>query len=950
MQRFVPGQRWISAAEPELGLGTVLRVDGRNVQVLYSKSGVMGQFAAACDPLARAAFHPGDRVTANGDALQVDRVEDHGGVLHYVCGTRSVPEGALDDVQNVSRAHDRLIAARTDRNDRFELRVSALERRAQARRDAGYGALSARIDLIPHQLRVAEIAAGRRPPRVLLADEVGLGKTIEACLVMARLIATGRVGRALVLVPEALVYQWFVELLRRFNLAFAIFDEERVEAIELEGDGRNPFQDEQLVLTDTAFLVAHPERARQVVQAGWDLMVVDEAHHLAWSPEAESPEYVLVEALARRTPGVILLTATPEQLGRTGHFARLRLLDPARFHDLLAYQHEAAHYVDLSRLSARISDGQALEPGQTALLQRLLADEADSGAIALLGREDPAARETLLRRLIDRHGTGRVMFRNRRAVVGGFPARVPHLDVLPLDLATAPYRERWIEEFLGDVATPPAAPPLSYGDDPRTDWLNALLRDHPGEKFLLLCRSQPKLHAIEEALRLRSGVPVARFHEGLGIVQRDRNAAHFADPAGARLLLCTEIGSEGRNFQFAHHLVMWDLPPDPDLLEQRIGRLDRIGQTGDVHLHACVIEGSAQAALLRWFDEGLDAFRQGPEDGRELLKRFGERVVAGAIACAREEPEADASLDALVNETRAAHEELAAQIATGRDRLLELATRFEPGVGALADALRAADADTGGDDFVLRLFEHFGVSIDELGPRTVLLDPEMLSTEAFPGFENGARQATFERRTALAREELMFLRADHPMVVTALDLLLSSETGNATIVVDETLPPRNALLEAVFVIECLAPAALAVDRWLPPLPVRVVVDSRLAEREGFVPDARSVARSTERVVDWARYRKLLVALVPAMLGAAEKLAQARAKRLARGALADAHAPLSAGIARLVALARVNPGVRPEEIDAARSEHSQLAAALPTARARLDALRMVVSPDFLSIRA
>jgi ATP-dependent helicase HepA len=950
MQRFVPGQRWISAAEPELGLGTVLRIDGRNVQVLYSKSGVMRHYAAASAPLARVAFHAGDRVSVNGGTLQVDGVEERQGVFHYLCAGSSVPEGALDDVQNVSRANDRLISARVDRNDQFELRVAALERRAQARRDAGYGALSARIDLIPHQLRVAEIAAARRPPRVLLADEVGLGKTIEACLVMARLIATGRVSRALVLVPEALVYQWFVELLRRFNLSFAIFDEERVEAIELEGDGRNPFQDEQLVLTDLHFLIAHPERAKQVVHAGWDLLVVDEAHHLAWSPESGSPEYVLVEALARRTPGVVLLTATPEQLGRTGHFARLRLLDPARFHDMAAYQGEAAHYVELSGLAARLTDGQALDPRQLDLLQRLLAAEADSNAIALLGRSDAAARDTLLRRLIDRHGTGRVMFRNRRAVVGGFPERVPHLHVLPLDLATAPYRERWIEEFLGDVASPAVAPPLSYADDPRIDWLIGLMRDLPAEKFLLLCRCQPKLHAIEEALRLRSGVPVARFHEGLGIVQRDRNAAHFADPAGARLLLCTEIGSEGRNFQFAHHLVMWDLPPDPDLLEQRIGRLDRIGQTGDVHLHLCVIEGSAQAALVRWFDAGLDAFRQGPEDGRELLKRFGERVVAAAMACAREEPDADPALDSLVNETRAAHEELAAQIAGGRDRLLEMATRFEPGVGALADALRAADADAGADEFVLRLFEHFGISIDELGPRTVLLDPEMLSTEAFPGFENGARQATFERRIALAREDLLFLRADHPMVVTALDLLLSAETGNAAIFVDETLPARTALLEGVFVLECLAPAALAVDRFLPPLPVRVVVDSRLAARESFTPDPRSIARSSGRTVDWSRHRKLLVALVPAMLGAAEKLAHAHAARLARVALDSARQQLSSEIERLVALARVNPGVREEEIAAARRELAQLAAALPTARARLDALRMIVSPDFLSMRA
>lgn len=949
MASFTPGQRWISTAEPELGLGTVLRVDGRNVQVLYASTGVLRHYASHAAPLMRVVFRPGDRISANGTSIVVESIEERGGVLHYLAAGQQVSEGALDDVQNVSKADDRLISGRVDRNDQFEFRLQALERRAQARRDPGYGVLSARIDLIPHQLQVAAVASARRPPRVLLADEVGLGKTIEACLILARQIAMGRVARALVLVPEALVYQWFVELLRRFNLSFAIFDEERVEAIEAEGDGRNPFQDEQLVLTDTAFLAASPERARQVVQAGWDLLVVDEAHHLSWSPEQESPEYVLVEALARRTAGVILLTATPEQLGRTGHFARLRLLDPARFHDLAAYQAEVEHYVTLSGMAERLLADAALEPAQLELLERLLAHEADSGAIALLGRDDPDARQELLRRLIDRHGTGRVMFRNRRVVVGGFPRRVPLLDVLPPAPVDAVVQSRLLEEFLGDIASPPFVPPLHYASDPRLDWLLALLDDAPKEKFLLLCRGQPKLHALEEALRLRSGVALARFHEGLGIVQRDRNAAWFADPEGARLLLCTEIGSEGRNFQFAHHVVLWDLPPDPDLLEQRIGRLDRIGQSGDVHIHVAVVAGSAQHALLRWYDEGLDAFRRSPEDGRELLKRFGERLVAAATGLARGDPDARTGLDELIEETRIAHEELASTIARGRDRLLELSTRFTAGADQLQRALSASDADDAGDEFVMKLFEQFGVDVDEQAPRTVVLDPEMLTTEAFPGLESGPRHATFDRRTALAREDLLFLRLDHPMVTGALDLLLSAEAGNAAFLIDDTLGPRSALLEAVFVLECVAPPALAVERYLPPLPLRVVVDSRLAQRNAFEPDARALLRARDRSLDLGKVRKLLATLVPPMRAAAERFAQELAGERINAALEAANDALADEIGRLRALARVNPAVRPDEIAAAEREREQLVQLLPTARPRLDSLRFIASPDFLTLR-
>src|SRR5207253_3100152 len=131
----------------------------------------------------------------------------------------------------------------------------------------------------------------------------------------------------------------------------------------------------------------------------------------------------------------------------------------------------------------------------------------------------------------------------------------------------------------------------------------------------------------DTALRRRiKDVKVAVFHEGLSLIQRDRNAAWFADPHGAHILICSEIGSEGRNFQFAHHLVLFDLPLDPELLEQRIGRLDRIGQTSEIHVHVPYIAGGPTEVLARWYHEGLNAFVNNLEGGSELLERFGARI------------------------------------------------------------------------------------------------------------------------------------------------------------------------------------------------------------------------------------------------------------------------------------------------------------------------------------
>ena len=945
---FVPGQRWISSAEPELGLGTVLRVEGRGVQVLFAKAGVLRPYAVDSAPLLRAEFRAGQRVAGKGIAFLVERVEIREELLIYRGEGRELHEGQLDDEQSVSQADDRLIGGRTDPVAQFELRLEGLRRRAEARRSPAWGLGAARIGLVPHQLRVAGIASARRPPRVLLADEVGLGKTIEAGMIIARQLATGRASRVLLLLPDTLVYQWFVELLRRFNLSFAIYDEERCEALEQSGDDSNPFEDEQLVIADFGFLENSPKHAQQLLDAPWDLLVVDEAHHLAWSPEVASPRYTMVEQLAAAIPGVILLTATPEQLGRSGHFARLRLLDPQRYQDLDGYLAEADSFQALSRIADRLLDGAALGDDQRAALAK-----AFHGDVALTAQltdsTKPDNARALLAALIDRHGTGRVMFRNNRAGVGGFPKRLPEWHLLDADALDENARQSLLAEFHADIQQHAGLIEVDYSADPRIDTLTALLDQHPQDKFLLICRSQAKVLALEEALRTRTGAGIARFHEGLGIVQRDRNAAYFAQPDGARLLLCSEIGSEGRNFQFAHRLILWDLPLDPDLLEQRIGRLDRIGQKHDIAIHILVVADSAQHVLARWYDEGIDAFRMSPADGRELLRRYGEPLARLAEEHARGDDNRDQELDVLLAETRASHEQMAELIRAGRDHLLELAASRDLHADELQQAFAREDRAPHRDAFVQRLLEAFGIHAEELGGQVLLLDPQYLSTDALPGFADGPQAVTFARDVALAREDLPLLRLDHPLVAGALDLALSSEQGNAAFMVDDELSPRTALLQTVFVLECVADRRLDAERFLPTLPIVVTIDTRLTERVDFSPSEIALRKASDRNIEVMRYRKFLGKLVPPMLERAETLATARGQSSIDEALALAIATLDAELSRLLALRAVNPSVSEAEITAVADERSALLAALPQSRLRLDAVRFVVSPDFLALR-
>jgi ATP-dependent helicase HepA len=535
-QEFHAGQRWISESEPELGLGSILRVTPRTVVVEFKASAQRREYARANAPLRRVRFRAGDTVqNRKGKALKIQSISERAGLIRYHGGKQELFEEDLSDTISFNKPEERLYAGQFEPPAVFNLRVAALRHQHYRRRSHVRGFVGGRIDLLPHQLYIASEVSGRLAPRVLLADEVGLGKTIEACLILHRLILTGRVQRVLILVPESLVHQWFVELLRRFNLWFNIYDEDRCSAA---GD-RNPFLETQLILCGLSVFISNADRLQQALDAGWDMVVVDEAHHLHWSPEAASPEYSVVEALGKTSNGLLLLTATPEQLGMAGHFARLRLLDPDRFFDLDAFLKEDEHFRDVARKAEKLEEGPKFDA------------------------------------LLDQHGTGRVRFRNTRATVSGFPHRVVRMH--PLAAARS--------------------------GDPRIVWLIELLRHLDPQKVLLICRTPQTVAEIESALRKRVRVEMAVFHEGLTLVQRDRNAAWFSEEGGARILLCSEIGSEGRNFQFAHHLVLFDLPVDPEVLEQRIGRLDRIGQKSEIHIHVPFViqqlSGSAGALVSR---------------------------------------------------------------------------------------------------------------------------------------------------------------------------------------------------------------------------------------------------------------------------------------------------------------------------------------------------------------
>ena len=422
------------------------------------------------------------------------------------------------------------------------------------------------------------------------------------------------------------------------------------------------------------------------------------------------------------------------------------------------------------------------------------------------------------------------------------------------------------------------------------------LTSHRSQKVLVICAKAATALQLEQVLREREGIRAAVFHEGMSIIERDRAAAWFAEEdTGAQVLLCSEIGSEGRNFQFASHMVMFDLPFNPDLLEQRIGRLDRIGQAHDIQIHVPYLEKTAQSVLVRWYHEGLDAFEHTCPTGRTIYDSVYNDLINYLAS-----PDETEGFDDLIKNCREQHEALKAQLEQGRDRLLEIHSNGGEKAQALAESIEEQDDDTNLIAFAMNLFDIIGINQDDRGDNMIVLTPsDHMLVPDFPGLSEDGITITFDREVAL-------------------------------------------LGELIYVVEAQAPKQLQLNRFLPPTPVRMLLDkngNNLAaqvEFETFNRQLNAVNRHTGS--------KLVNAVqqdVHAILQLGEAQIEKSARALIDAARNEADEKLSAELSRLEALRAVNPNIRDDELTAIESNRQQVMESLDQAGWRLDALRLIV---------
>lgn len=936
MHTFIPGQRWISSNESELGLGLILEVEFKRVTVLFLASNEKRMYASDNAPLTRVIFTVGDVIeSADEEKITVMRLIEQDGLITYVGKDEYGEEVHLEEIElnhniQFNKPQDRLFTGQIDPNAWFLLRYQTWQYQQQHQQSPVKGLLGGRTSLIQHQLYIAHEAASRAAPRIMLADEVGLGKTIEAGLIIHQRLINGLSKRILIIVPESLLHQWLVEMLRRFNLRFSIFDEVRCleesgsDGFDVDEDSTvqrvNPFANEQCILCSQEFFSAHTSRQRQAIEADWDMVIVDEAHHLEWNQQAASPEYQFVEQLGLRSPSLILLTATPEQLGQESHFARLRLLDADRFYSFPAFIEEEKQFEPIADAAKLLLSDQPLTAEVQAQLAELLKEDNVAPLLKNLNdpKESAAARDTLLKILVDHHGTGRILFRNSRQTVRGFPERK---------------RQAYPLSGQANVA--------DWEQDPRYLWLVSKVRQLAGQKALLITKYAQTAIALEQTLKNRAGIAAAVFHEGMSIIERDRAAAYFADQdSPARLLICSEIGSEGRNFQFAHHLILFDLPENPDLLQQRIGRLDRIGQKETIQIHVPYLENSQEEVLYQWYDEALDAFHLNNSAATRVAELLHDELQA-VFANPSHQTIAD-----LIADTQELNAEIETQLQNGRDLLLELNSCRKEVAIDLIDQVNVLEKQGTLWPYLEELYECYGVETEFHSPDCFIITPgDHMRVSGFPGLQEDGITVTTNRQIALAREDMQFFTWEHPAVSAAIDLVLSSETGNATITVvrNDDLKPGQFLLECLFIVECSAPAQLQIGRFLPATPIRILIDQNLKDLTPAIEHHSLVVNRTsfdqQKIVEFINSQR---EHITKMLNLAEQSAKTEMQTLVDDAAKTMLESLSSEIKRLVRLKKVNPSIKPEEIEYLKDMTLLAHEHIQAAQLRLDAVRFLIT--------
>jgi SNF2 family DNA or RNA helicase len=806
----------------------------------------------------RAATGEDGVVLSVGDGVLLEVAFASGAVWVHPEDLESLPEGPAE----------RLAAGQLGQLEPYGLRLQSLYLRHAWRYDPLTGLSNARIEPQLHQVFVAHRVMQKLAPRMILADEVGLGKTIEAGLIIKELRARELLSRVLIVVPASLQLQWQSELRSKFNEDFDVLDGAAVQY--LGRGGVNPWTVRPNVICSLPF-AATPKRAEQIIEADWDLVIFDEAHrvrrHLQGATKTRTTlAYRLADDLKDLVNGLLLLTATPMQVHPYELYSLIELVEPGLFPTFRGYNNRRGYLPRLNTLMKALKAWNTLDEHERASAVTANAELLDElgyrAGLAEAALGDDQERERLMDVLVSKHPIAAALVRNRKAEVGGFTPReaskVP-VDLEPDELTlyqditdylrtgynralaqknhalgflmvgyqkmlasssnavrhsfrrriarlksqheyaaatrARPPSDSYLEELrdaeemtqvldeIEDTAVDPGGLLLEIKqleelvdrlgqvrDSKALTLLKALagiFADHPQEKVVVFTTFIQTQEFLAATLR-HNGYSVAMFNGQMSLDEKEESVRRFK--AADQILISTEAGGEGRNFQFCHLMVNYDLPWNPMKVEQRIGRLDRIGQKLPVRIYNLYCEGTVEQRVIDVLEQRIGLFQESVGSLDPILgdiERDIERLVlADAASFDREFRQYEAALERRVKEAREKERTLA-------DFVLDRASfRRDLAIELLEQSPLARWSDL--ERFATRCLPYFGGTLKDHyeGGQVVSLSPRLMARLRQ---RQSTIRGTFDPQSAREREDFPFFAFGHWLVDGLTELPLNVE-------------------------------------------------------------------------------------------------------------------------------------------------------------------------------
>lgn len=892
---FRVGQRWFSEGEPELGLGIVAKIDGRTVAIHFPLSEQNRIYNAKNSPLKRFVLACQDELKDVHNQLHlIDEVQEHNHLLSYRCADQVIPEQELASQLDLGGPLQRLFARSFDTIDFFKLRYDAALAFRQYQEFKYKGFLSAKIRLLPHQVYVVHEVLNMPRPKVMLCDEVGLGKTIEAALILNALIQQELVQSALIIVPESLINQWFIELYKKFNLSF-----QNIEEIQTPEELDNA----QFCLIASQTLKENEDYRQLLLKKKWGMLIIDEAHQFHYGQD-EDEAIQCLKSLNSNSFGTLFLSATPEVLGIKNLYEQLHFLDPLKFTCFEDFQ---------STLTTSLAVSQLIESADFTKEHKDLTQFFSSSELAKY--QDSAS---VKQALIDRFGTGRNYFRNSRKNLEKysklFNKRVLH--AYPLN----------IEGAINDSVVLTNKLHIVYD----------IIQKYPHQKILVICHAKKVVKSLHLKLQELGNFKMATFHSEQSLLERDRQAAYFADEEGAQILLSTEVGSEGRNFEFAHHLILFDLPKLPDQLEQRIGRLDRIGQTQDINIHIPYIAKTFEEILFKWYHHVFNGLESSPVGSNEYHEKHHQEL-KDLIA----NPYDTHLLKSFILRHQKGYQVYKKELVEGRDHLIELNSYNDRKAKDIVNQILLFESKNSALHFLENIFDSIQIKHEELNEQSFHIAPtDNMLIPSYPGIEAEGFSCSYQRDYCQRFDHLQFMSWEHPIVKNGFEMLLNSPLGSCTIAKQTSLP-RNIYFEFIIVLFCSDQLKHLGSLYLPYTPLRIFMNLQGEDLTKKYPKKLI----DQNIIDAAQESTDIIAQIPkeqiqALYKKADLLALKKKEILFKKAYSKLEEDHQREVTHLNNLSLASD-IKKQHLEQLKTQLNQLEQTLKAATLSMDSLRVIL---------